>query len=52
MRNSLIFLNFTDGNYKVAAVLLENKAKVDAQDKKGWTPIHYATYKGNLHILG
>lgn len=43
----LNFLNLGK-NYKVAQVLLENKAKVDHQDKQGSTALHYAVYSGNM----
>lgn len=42
-----VFLN-SGKNYKVAEVLLENKAKVNVADKHGWTPLHYSVFKGNM----
>lgn len=50
---ALIFLIFffLDENHKVASVLLRYRAEVNAQDKKGWTALHYAIYKGKLIMI-
>ena len=29
----------------------ENRAGVDSADEKGWTPLHFASFNGNLNIV-
>jgi len=36
------------GRVQIARLLIEKRANVNAKDKYGWTPLHYAT--GNCHV--
>ena len=39
------------GNQSVVNVLLQNGAKIDIQDKRGWTCLFYATYQGHQKVV-
>lgn len=39
------------GNESVVYFLLQNGAKIDAQDKRGWTGLFYATYQGHHMVV-
>ena len=38
------------GNDTVVYFLLQNGAKIDAQDNRGWTSLYYATYQGHANV--
>lgn len=42
-----VFSNL-DKNYKVAEVLLKNKAEVNASDNHEWTALQYSVFNGNM----
>lgn len=39
------------GNETVVYFLLQNGAKIDAQDNRGWTSLFYATYQGHVNVV-
>jgi len=39
------------GNESVVYFLLQNGAKIDTQDKRGWTCLFYATFQGHLNVV-
>jgi len=39
------------GNTEKVRELLERGADPNAKDDDGWTPLHYATYRGHTHIV-
>lgn len=39
------------GNESVVYFLLQNGAKIDVQDKRGWTCLFYATFQGHLNVV-
>ena len=39
------------GNSKIAKLLIQNGANVNAQDHRGWTPMHHAAKKGDIPMM-
>ena len=37
--------------YKIAAIFIENGAKINHQDKKDWSPLMLSAYKGHLELV-
>ena len=40
-----------NGHKEIVALLLANKADVDAQDNGGWTPLHMAARSGSMEVV-
>ncbi len=47
----LHFASRRDRNVKLASLILNKGAKVDATDKAGRTPLHWASRRGNINIV-
>jgi len=50
-RTTPLFYASTQGNLKVAQLLIKHGADVNAQHSVGWRPLHTASYHGHLEIL-
>ena len=52
-QDSLTLLHFAaySSDFKALVYLLDNGAKVSARDKRGMTPLHYASMQGSLGML-
>ena len=50
-RATPLMLSASCGIVPVVSVLLKNRAHIDAQDKRGWTPLFYASVLGHRDVV-